>query len=60
MPRPPPSTAASVLTYRSHTRSNIDLARLRAEHADLVAELSTETVVRVLRPMGGNQRGVGG
>ena len=39
-----------VLTYRSHTRSNIDLNRLRAEHADLVAELSTEQVVRVLRP----------
>ena len=39
-----------VLTYRSHTRSNIDLTRLRAEHADLAAELSTESVVRVLRP----------
>ena len=39
-----------VLTYRSHTRSSIDLTRLRAEHADLAAELSTEQVVRVLRP----------
>jgi putative phage-type endonuclease len=39
-----------VLTYRSHTRSSIDLTRLRVEHAELAAELSSEQVVRVLRP----------
>jgi predicted phage-related endonuclease len=42
---------ATVLTYRSHTRTSVDLARLRAEHADVAAELSTEQVVRVLRPI---------
>jgi putative phage-type endonuclease len=41
---------AVVLTYRSHERSSIDLRRLRAEHADLAAELSTISSVRVLRP----------
>jgi predicted phage-related endonuclease len=41
---------AVVLTYRSHTRSNVDLTRLRAEHPDIVAELTVESVVRVLRP----------
>ena len=40
-----------VLTYRSHTRTNIDLTRLRAEHAELAAELSVEQIVRVLRPV---------
>lgn len=40
-----------VLTFRSHSRSSIDLDRLRKEHADLAAELSTEQVVRVLRPV---------
>ncbi len=40
----------SVLTYRVHTRSSIDLTRLRAEHPGLAAELSTESIVRVLRP----------
>ena len=42
-----------VLTYRAHTRSSIDLDRLRAEHHDLAAELTTQTLVRVLRPITG-------
>jgi len=40
----------TVLTYRSHERSNVDLTRLRKEHAELAAELATTTTVRVLRP----------
>lgn len=40
-----------VLTYRSHTRSNIDLGRLRREHSELATELSVEQVIRVLRPV---------
>lgn len=41
---------AVVLTYRSHERSSLDLKRLRAEHGDLAAELTTTSTVRVLRP----------
>jgi hypothetical protein len=42
---------AIVLTYRSHERTNIDLARLRREHPDIAAELSATSSVRVLRPV---------
>jgi predicted phage-related endonuclease len=42
---------AQVLTYRAHRRTNIDLQRLRAEHAQLAEELSVSTLVRVLRPV---------
>lgn len=45
-----------VLTYRSHTRSSIDLTRLRRDHADLAADLSTEQTVRVLRPTSNRER----
>jgi predicted phage-related endonuclease len=40
-----------VLSFRSHTRTNVDLTRLRTEHAELAAELSVEQIVRVLRPV---------